>query len=198
MLRVIQFAKQGYKDIDFATYDTDWDSEAYLTVSGQNSNNSVRVTDEFLRAVENDGDWALIGAHHRQGDQDAQGARAVGEDRSRGVGLGRSRHPVPPDDQRLAHLPEVGPDQRVEPVLGVHVPRRHGVQSRVDEPAGVRRDPCGRRRLRHRGLRACVPAVDRGARDLGADGAVPVAGRSRSCPIATARWAWATPTSAAC
>ncbi|MEQ1717922.1 MAG: vitamin B12-dependent ribonucleotide reductase, partial [Hyphomicrobium sp.] len=33
VLRVIQFAKQGYKDIDFATYDTDWDSEAYLTVS---------------------------------------------------------------------------------------------------------------------------------------------------------------------
>jgi ribonucleoside-diphosphate reductase alpha chain len=60
VLRVIQFAKQGYKDIDFATYDTDWDSEAYLTVSGQNSNNSVRVTDEFLRSVENDADWSLI------------------------------------------------------------------------------------------------------------------------------------------
>ena len=37
--RVIQFAKQGYTDIDFPVYDTDWDSEAYLTVSGQNSNN---------------------------------------------------------------------------------------------------------------------------------------------------------------
>ena len=58
--RVIQFAKQGYREIDFDTYDTDWDSEAYLTVAGQNSNNSVRVTDAFLNAVESDGDWNLI------------------------------------------------------------------------------------------------------------------------------------------
>ncbi len=57
--RVIQFAKQGYKEMDFPVYDTDWDSEAYLTVSGQNSNNSVRVNDEFLRAVEADGSWDL-------------------------------------------------------------------------------------------------------------------------------------------
>jgi ribonucleoside-diphosphate reductase alpha chain len=59
--RVIQFAKQGYKEIDFPIYDTDWDSEAYLTVSGQNSNNSVSLKDDFLRAVETDGNWNLIG-----------------------------------------------------------------------------------------------------------------------------------------
>ncbi|MGL4397009.1 MAG: vitamin B12-dependent ribonucleotide reductase, partial [Hyphomicrobium sp.] len=59
ILRVVQFARQGYTDIAFDTYDTDWDSEAYLTVSGQNSNNSVRVTDAFLNAVATDGDWNL-------------------------------------------------------------------------------------------------------------------------------------------
>ncbi len=58
--RTIQLAKQGFKDLDFATYDTDWDSEAYLTVAGQNSNNSVRLTNAFLEAAARGDDWNLI------------------------------------------------------------------------------------------------------------------------------------------
>ncbi len=58
--RVLDYAKQGYGSIEFPTYDTDWDSEAYGTVSGQNSNNTVRVTDAYLEAVRNDADWELI------------------------------------------------------------------------------------------------------------------------------------------
>src|SRR5580658_1900115 len=57
--RVIQFARQGYESIDFRTYDTDWDSEAYLTAAGQNSNNTVRITNEFLDAVAAGADWEL-------------------------------------------------------------------------------------------------------------------------------------------
>src|SRR5262249_20801098 len=58
--RVIAFARQGYRHIEFPAYDTDWDSEAYATVPGQNAHNSVRVTDDFLRAVAADRDWNLI------------------------------------------------------------------------------------------------------------------------------------------
>ncbi len=58
--RVIQFAQQGFTHIDFPEYSADWNSEAYATVSGQNSNNSVRVTNEFMRAVIDDKEWPLV------------------------------------------------------------------------------------------------------------------------------------------
>lgn len=60
--RALMLVENGMKTSEFRfdTYDTDFRSEAYNTVSGQNSNNSIRVTNEFLKAVEADGDWDLI------------------------------------------------------------------------------------------------------------------------------------------
>lgn len=60
--RVIMRAEQGMtaEKFTFRIYDTDFRSEAYATVGGQNSNNSLRVTNEFLEAVEKDEDWSLI------------------------------------------------------------------------------------------------------------------------------------------
>ena len=55
----ILFARQGYTRVDIPTYSTDWDSDAYLTVSGQNSNNSVRVSNDFLERVVEDREWQL-------------------------------------------------------------------------------------------------------------------------------------------
>ena len=66
------------RGIEIPVYDADWDSDAYLTVSGQNSNNTVRVTDDFMRAVLEKRDWQLIRAHRRQGAQDAQGRASSG------------------------------------------------------------------------------------------------------------------------
>jgi len=59
LYRVIQLGTQGVREIEFEEYDTNWTSEAYQTVSGQNSNNSVRFTNDFLKAVEDDGEWDL-------------------------------------------------------------------------------------------------------------------------------------------
>ncbi|WDI32027.1 vitamin B12-dependent ribonucleotide reductase [Hyphococcus flavus] len=57
--RIIDFARQGYREIVVDKYDLDWDSESYRTVSGQNANNSVRVTDDFLKAINDDDVWSL-------------------------------------------------------------------------------------------------------------------------------------------
>ena len=125
-------AARATPSIDFPTYDTDWDSEAYLTVSGQNSNNSVRVTNEFLRAVAED---RRLGA-------DPAAPTARSPRRCQGAASCGTRSPSPPGPapiracstthhQRVAHLPERGADQRLQPVLGVHVPRRHGLQPRL-------------------------------------------------------------------
>ncbi|MFO0680364.1 MAG: vitamin B12-dependent ribonucleotide reductase, partial [Polyangiaceae bacterium] len=43
-----------------AGYPNDFNGEAYHTISGQNSNNSLRVTDDFMKAVEAGGKWQTI------------------------------------------------------------------------------------------------------------------------------------------
>ncbi len=58
--RTLHLARQGIDTINVPELDADWDSEAYRTVSGQNANNTVRITDAFLEAVKNDETWDLI------------------------------------------------------------------------------------------------------------------------------------------
>lgn len=57
--RAIELAKQGVKRFDLPLYNFDWNSEAYQTVSGQNSNNSVRISAEFMQALRCNTDWEL-------------------------------------------------------------------------------------------------------------------------------------------
>ena len=51
--------EHGDEDVNVSQYSTAWDDEAYNTVSGQSSNNSLRISDDFMRAVLNDADWNL-------------------------------------------------------------------------------------------------------------------------------------------
>ncbi|MFL5732862.1 MAG: adenosylcobalamin-dependent ribonucleoside-diphosphate reductase [Chloroflexia bacterium] len=57
--RAIGLAEQGDRTFDFPIYDTDWEGEAYFTVSGQNANNSVRMSNSFVEAVQQDKEWNL-------------------------------------------------------------------------------------------------------------------------------------------
>ncbi|MEE2629950.1 MAG: adenosylcobalamin-dependent ribonucleoside-diphosphate reductase [Candidatus Thermoplasmatota archaeon] len=57
--RILDLAQQGWKGLEFEVLDTDWQGDAYATVSGQNSNNSVRVPNSFMDAVKSGGEWSL-------------------------------------------------------------------------------------------------------------------------------------------
>lgn len=59
IVRVLSLVEQGITEFNFDVYNTHYEGEAYLTVSGQNSNNSVRITNEFMQILENDGLWGL-------------------------------------------------------------------------------------------------------------------------------------------
>ena len=156
--RVLQLASQGFTSLQFEEYDTDWNSKAYFTVSGQNSNNSVRIDNAFMEAVQKDGPWHLYWRTEKEKAKregrppkprkTLRGPRPVGPDRLRRLGLRRPGRAVRHHHQRMAHLPGGRPDQCVEPVQRIHVPRRHRLQSRVAEPAQVlrrRRRPLRRR-----------------------------------------------------
>ena len=60
ILRTLALVKQGKTDIDFPVFDTHYESEAYVTVAGQNGNNSVRLSNRFVWAVQNDAEWTLL------------------------------------------------------------------------------------------------------------------------------------------
>ena len=184
--RVIQFAKQGYTDINFPIYDTDWDSEAYLTVSGQNSNNTVRVTDEFLKAVEADRDWDLF--WRTKAGKIAKTVKArdlwekIGHAAWASADPGLQFHTTINDWHTCAAS---GPIVASNPcseymflddtacnlaslnLLAFHTPTN---------PSLHQRRRLAERDLRRRGLRARGAAVDHRARNLGADGAIPVEG----------------------
>jgi ribonucleoside-diphosphate reductase alpha chain len=132
---VIQFASRATTTSTSRSTTPTGIREAYLTVSGQNSNNSVRVTDEFLKAVESDGDWDLT---RTRGNKIAKTVKArdlwekIGYAAWACADPGLQFHTTVNDWHTC---PASGPIRASQSVLGIHVPRRHRLQSGVDEPA---------------------------------------------------------------
>ena len=59
--KTLQLLAQGVRNLKVRELNTDWNEEAYATVSGQSSNNSVRLSTEFMQALEQNEDWQLLG-----------------------------------------------------------------------------------------------------------------------------------------
>lgn len=60
IFRILALVDQGLAENDFDVFNTHFESEAYSTISGQNSNNSIRLSNDFLEAVKNKTKWNLI------------------------------------------------------------------------------------------------------------------------------------------
>ena len=128
-----------------AGFDMDLGGKDIASVQYQNANNSVRVSDEFMRAVERDGKFDL--AARLTGETvETVDARALFRKMAQAAwACADPGHPVRRHDQRLAHHPGIGPHHRQQPVQRVCPPGQFIVQPRQHQPAEV---PAGRRHLR--------------------------------------------------
>ena len=195
--RAVQFAQQGFASVEFPVMDTGYESEAYVTVSGQNSNNSVRVPNELLRRRREGrrlGDDRSA-PDQREGRQVDQGARISGSRSARPPG-------TPPTlalqyDTTINEWHTCPADGRINasnPCSEYMFLDDTACNLASDQPSEVLRRQVGP--VRHRRLPPRDPPLDHRPGDLRAHGAVSPAPRSPASRTISAPSAWATPTSA--
>ena len=128
-----------------AGFDMSIDGDGFTSIQYQNANNSVRVTDEFMHAVEDDGEWRTIARTTGEPIGEPMHARELMREIAEAAW--RCADPGVQYDTTINQWhtsPELGAHQRVEPVLGVHARRRLGLQPRVAEPHEVPPRPTAR------------------------------------------------------
>ena len=190
----VEEEKKAWALID-AGYDGSFTGPAYSSVFFQNSNNSVRVTDEFMRAVLDDGNWSTKAVTSGEVMETYKARDLMQLDRRRHVCVRRSRHAVRHHRERVASVPEHRPHQRIQSLLGIHVPGRLGVQPGVDQPDEVR---AARRRVRRGGVQGGDPHAHHGAGDSSSTTRAIRRRRSRRTAMRIVRSVSATRTSARC
>ena len=153
--------KKAYTLVE-AGYDSSLDGEAYSSVFFQNANNSVRATDDFMQAVVSGGEWWTKSVtsgqpvkRHMARDLMRKIAEATHQCGDPGMQFDTTVNRWNPCKNTRAH-------QRLQPLLGVHVPRRFGVQPFVVEPDEVRQP---RRAVRRGGVSPRGGHHDPGAGD---------------------------------
>ena len=161
----VEEEKKAWALID-AGYDGSFTGPAYASVFFQNSNNSVRVTDEFMRAVMDDGEWqtrAVLPPHEVTANYKARGLMRQIAEATHICGDPGLQFDTTVNDWHTC--PNTARINASNPCSRVHVPGRLGVQPRVDQPDEVRAR--GRRRVRRGGVRGSLPHADHGAGDPG-------------------------------
>ena len=174
-----------------AGFDMSIDGDGFHSIQYQNANNSVRVTDEFMHAVEHDARLAPDRARDRRADRRPMPrARAHARDRRGRVALRRPRRPVRHDDQPVAHVART----RVASTRPIRASRRRA-------GAHDARSDADRRAVRARRGRRETSASTRTARPPTSrrSGVVATPPRRVSCATGSSRSSGcASPTAASC
>ena len=160
-------------------YDGSFGGEAYESIFFQNSNNSVRVSNEFMRAVEENGEWttrAVVDGRPMETYKARDLMRKIAE----GTHVcGDPGHAVRHHHQRLAHLQQHRPYPCVQSLQRIHVPGQLGLQPGLAEPDEV---PPRGRGIRHRSVPLRLPGDDPGHGNPRGQQQLPAPGDRREQP----------------